>query len=450
MKTKVLSHTESLCPVCLRVIEARRVTGAEGHIYLQKECPGHGAFSALIWEGDEKSYLEWGAGAGANPANRPAAAEPAAAGCPLDCGYCEAHESAGCCVLFELTARCNLRCPVCFASAGEGKKDEPTLAEIAELYDMLLKRGGPFNIQLSGGEPTLREDLPEIVALGRARGFSFFQLNTNGLRIAREPGYAEKLRKAGISCVFLQFDGLRETTYEGLRGAKLLADKLCAVENCAAAGLGLVLVPTLARGLNEDEMGAILDFALAKAPAVRGVHFQPMSRFGRCEAGGGAEDYLTIPRLLRDIEAQTQGRMRAAHFGGGGAENPYCSFHASYLRCAGGRLAALQKRGGCCANSPKSAEARDFVARQWRGAAETAAQGSADAPLTDTASLDAFLETARTNTFTVSGMLFQDAYTIDLERLRRCHIAEADLKRGMVPFCAYNLTNEAGKALYRP
>lgn len=117
-----------------------------------------------------------------------------------------------------MTNRCNLQCPVCFATAGEGDEKDLSLADIEAQYEMLLECGGPFNIQLSGGEPTLREDLAEIIAVGRDKGFSFFQLNTNGLRIAEEKGYAEFLRDAGVSCVFLQFDGLRDSTYEILRG----------------------------------------------------------------------------------------------------------------------------------------------------------------------------------------------------------------------------------------
>src|SRR5699024_3029744 len=130
---------------------------------------------------------------------------------------------------------CGLKCPVCFASAGEGEGRDLPLEDVARLYNMLMARGGPFNIQLSGGEPTVRDDLPEIVALGREKGFSYFQLNTNGLRLATEAGYAEKLRRAGVSCAFLQFDGLDDSIYRVLRGRALLSLKLKAVANCAAA-----------------------------------------------------------------------------------------------------------------------------------------------------------------------------------------------------------------------
>ena len=148
---RVFSATESVCPVCLRVIPAERGVGDDGYIHMRKTCPEHGSFDVLLWEGGIVDYLKWDtAGEGGN---RPPVTVPAAAGCPNSCGLCENHESAGCCVLLELTDRCNLHCPVCFASAGDGQGRDLTHGEIARLYDMLLERGGPFNIQLSGGEP---------------------------------------------------------------------------------------------------------------------------------------------------------------------------------------------------------------------------------------------------------------------------------------------------------
>ena len=427
---EVFAKTKSVCPVCLRTVDAEKAVAGDGFVHLIKTCPEHGFFDTLIWEGGADEYLAWG-GAAASP-------EPED-DCPRSCGLCGNHESAGCCVLLELTHRCDLRCPVCFASAG-GEGDL-TIDEVAALYDMLMERGGPYNIQLSGGEPTMRDDLPEIVRLGRERGFSFFQLNTNGIRLAREPGYAGHLAKAGVSTVFLQFDGLEDSIYRTLRGANLTQVKLDAIQACREAGLPVVLVPTVAPGINDQALGDILRFALSQAPHVRGVHIQPISYFGRCSLEA-PEKRLTIPGILRRIEEQTRGLMKYADFGGGGAESPYCSFHASFLRREDGSLKALPRRKSqCCCT--KSSEARDYVAQQWSGKVP----GSDGDP--DTASLDAFLQQVVENTFTVSGMVFQDADNLDLDRLRRCYICEVDSQYGMVPFCAYNLTDRKGRALYR-
>lgn len=424
---EVFARTKSVCPVCLRTIDAEKAVAGDGFVHLIKTCPEHGFFDTMIWEGSADEYLAWG---GACPGGE------ADDGCPNNCGLCAEHRSEGCCVLLELTRRCNLRCPVCFASAG-GEGDLG-LDEIARLYDMLMARGGPFNIQLSGGEPTMRDDLPEIVRLGQERGFTFFQLNTNGLRLASEAGYAAKLHAAGVSCAFLQFDGLRPGTYEALRGRDILAEKLRAIDACEWAGLPVVLVPTLVPGVNVDELGGILRFALGRGKIVRGVHFQPVSYFGRCELPE-PETRLTIPRVIREIEAQTGGAMKFADFGGGGAESPWCSFHASYRKLPDGRLKALPRReSACCCK--KSSEARDFVADRW---------GLGSAVREDEDGFDRFMREAVENTFTVSGMAFMDADSLELDRLRRCYISEADAERGMVPFCAYNLTARDGRALYR-
>ena len=435
-----IGKTTSVCPVCLNRIPAKKVVGTDGNIYMEKKCWEHGAFRTLIWEGDLTSYKAWAEG-DANGTVVPVRAQPVEKGCPYDCGLCQNHERDGCCVLLELTNRCNLRCPVCFASAGEQKPHDLTLEEIGKQYDLLMERGGPFNIQLSGGEPTMRSDLDRIIALGKKKGFTFFQLNTNGIRIAQEEGYAEHLAEAGVSVVFLQFDGLEDDIYCALRGAPLTEIKIKAIDSCKAAGLPVVLVPTVAPGVNDHALGDILQFALSRAPHIRGVHIQPISYFGRC----GLEEpeiRLTIPAVLRRIEAQTQGLMKRTDFGGGGAESPYCSFHASFMRKSDGTLKALpRRRSQCCC--VKSSEARDFVSQQWSGKAANCDGDEA------TSALDEFLQKTVENTFTVSGMVFQDAYNLDLDRLRRCYICEVDSKYGMVPFCAYNLTDDQGRALYR-
>ncbi len=435
-----IGKTMSVCPVCLGKIPAKKTVGADGNIYLEKRCWEHGSFRTLIWEGDLESYTAWAAGDTPTPV-LPVKAQAVERGCPYDCGLCQSHERDGCCVLLELTNRCNLRCPVCFASAGDHTPRDLSLEEIGRQYDLLMDRGGPFNIQLSGGEPTVREDLDKIIALGREKGFTFFQLNTNGLRLGREMGYAAHLARAGVSTVFLQFDGLDDAIYRTLRGAPLLNVKKQAIENCKNAGLPVVLVPTVAPGVNDQALGEILAFALDHAPHIRGVHIQPISYFGRCGLEA-PEVRLTIPAVLRRIESQTAGRMKLTDFGGGGAESPYCSFHASYLRREDGTIKALpRRRSQCCC--VKSSDARDFVSQQWSGKA-AGCDGDAG-----TSSLDEFLQKTVENTFTVSGMVFQDAYNLDLDRLRRCYICEVDTQRGMVPFCAYNLTDTQGNALYR-
>lgn len=426
----------------MKVLPAKKCIGEDG-IYLVKECDIHGKFQTLIWEGNAADYLAWGrenlsAESPVNPKRKEKA-------CPNNCGLCEEHERKGCCMVVEITKRCNMHCPVCFASAGEDEENaDLPISEIEKQYEFLMAHGGPFNIQLSGGEPTMRDDLPEIIQMGRAKGFTFFQLNTNGIRLAEEEGYAKKLKKAGLNTVFLQFDGVTDEVYQILRGRPMLELKKKAIRNCSEAELGIALVPVIAPGVNDMQAGDILNFALEHMPLVRGVHFQPISYFGRCSQKR-PQDPITIPRMLRLIEEQTDRLMKVEDFAGGGAENPYCSFHASYLRKGERELKLLEKKSGkgcCCTTSDDS---RQYVESQWSYSTKTYEEEE----MTQTDALDEFLIRIHNETFAVSGMIFQDAWNLDLGRLKRCYICEVDSKHGMVPFCAYNLTDSKGKYLYR-
>ena len=454
--SKVLETTFSVCPVCLRRIDARYLAKGET-VLLSKTCPDHGVFEIPVWEGVEH-FLGWRSRQ--NLAQRPANPDrKTEKGCPYDCGLCENHLQASCCVLLELTHRCDLRCPVCFASADSNAAGpDPSVEKVGLWYERLLARGGPFNIQLSGGEPTMRSDLPEIIRMGKTKGFSFFQLNTNGLRIAREPEYAETLAQAGLSTVFLQFDSLKSEACAALRGRDLVAEKLRAIDNCAKAGLGVALVPTVRRGVNDSEIGDLIVFAASRMPTVRGIHFQPMSFFGRY-SGNPRTDRLTLSALLVLAEEQSGGRIKAADFLPGGAEHPQCSFHAKY-RVQNGVWTLRKSSGntGCCeaanGNSNTSDAARRAVARQWSAVASLApAQTSSVLKGFNLDSLDKFVAAAERQekeTIEVSGMAFQDAWTADLKRFSRCHINVVNPEGLLMPFCAYNLTAVNGKRLHRP
>ena len=435
------SATESLCPECLERIPAERRT--EGDVaYLVKSCPKHGDFKTPVWRG--KPFLS-GWVRSKKPLRIGTHLTDSPRGCPFDCGICPSHRQQSCTVLIEVTGRCNLSCPYCFAAAGTETLADPTLEAIQGWYRTALAKSGPRNIiQLSGGEATTRDDLPEIIAMGREMGFPFIQLNSNGLRLASDPGYAVKLKRAGLFSVFLQFDGTEDSIYQSIRGRSLLAEKRAAIEQSAAAGLGVVLVPTLVPGVNTENIGAILNLALELAPAVRGVHFQPASYFGRHPGPPEDADRITLPDLMRAIETQTGGLMKVEHFSPPGCEHPLCSFHGNFLRLPDGGLRSLSVHGkDCCVpESAGTGRAVSYVAQQW--SASAAVSGCCD-----TNSLDAFLENHRTNTFAVSAMAFQDAWNLDLERVQECCIHVVAPDQRMIPFCLYNLTSAEGKPLYR-
>ena len=451
-KESVLSTTESVCPVCLRIIAARRIV-RENNLYLEKSCPDHGMFETIIRRGDLNTIAEVCERIPAFPANPNTIIDK---GCPKDCGLCPQHRQQPCCVLLEVTFRCDLSCPVCYASAGDEKKrvcdSDPTLEKISGWYDLLLSAGGPFNIQLSGGEPTMRDDLPEIIAIGKQKGFTFFQLNTNGLRIAHDKEYLVELKKAGLSTVYLQFDGTSDSILKKIRGREILEQKKAAIKNCCDVNIGVVLVPTIIPGINDLDIGNILRFGLKYHPVVRGVHFQPVSYFGRYPEPPADSDRITLPEIITAMQVQTEGLIQTSWFTPSGGPNRYCSFNGNFVVMENGALKPIiSKQSQSCCCSPQDAakervKAQGFVARNWK-APET--EDLSTMISTSFGGWDSFLARAKTHLFAVSGMAFQDAWTFDIERVRDCYIMVVSPDNRLIPFCAYNLTNSSGNSMYR-
>ena len=244
--------------------------------------------------------------------------------------------------------------------------------------------------------------------------------------------------------MFLQFDGMTDDVHRTLRGRPLARLKQRAIERCAAAELPVVLVPTVAAGVNDGQLGGIVRFAMRNSPTVRGVHFQPLARFGRVR--GVPEGRVSLPAVLAALESETAGMVSTGHFRGGSIESPWCSFSASY-RIVGDALEHIPwaKPSRC---SPPLLD--DGV--QWARAANAVRWGNGFADLDEAAepgSLDAFIAESRRRAFSITGMAFMDADTLDLEQLARCHIFIMGNDGVLVPFCAYNLTGRDGTGPHR-
>jgi hypothetical protein len=444
----VIHLTESLCPVCLKKIPARHVL-ADGDVYIEKTCEEHGDFSTVIWRGQsEPCYDTWKKGKW--PVSSQKRLSESGRGCPFDCGLCEDHKQQTCCVLLEVTQRCNLNCSFCFASSG-GEDKDPPLGKIREWLEILAEAGKPF-IHISGGEPTVREDLPEIIRMAAEMGFPYIQLNTNGIRLSQEPGYAEKLREAGLSSVFMQFDGTTDEIYKKLRGRGLFAEKENAIKNCGEANLGIVLVPTVVPGVNSGNIGEIVRYGLSKAPDVRGIHFQPVSYFGRYPVAPSDNDRITLPEVLREIEHQTVGCIKVEHFAPSGCDHARCGFHGDFVVMPDGsakQLTVRRDQGCCCSKSESSGveKNRNFVKRRWvRDGSQSGLSINKPERMDE---LDIFLDRLKSHGFTITGMAFQDCWNIDLERLRECSLHVLSPEGKIIPFCAYNITSTEGRTIYR-
>ena len=274
----ILRKTRSVCPVCLRNLPAALCRREDGRIFMEKTCPEHGSFQTLIWQG-AVDFDRWLLGTEPLPPT-------AGANCPANCGICPEHDSGTCCALLEVTYRCNLRCRYCFADGGRNTAD-PSLEDLKAAVREIVSQCGQPLLQLSGGEPTLREDLPDLVRYAKEAGCSCVQVNTNGIRLAEDPSYAAALAEAGLDIVFLQFDGTRDEIYKVLRGRPLLQTKLRAVRVCSDLRLGVTLVPTVVKGVNHRNLGELI--SLAALPGARGpgrtlsagILFRPLSGISR-------------------------------------------------------------------------------------------------------------------------------------------------------------------------
>lgn len=417
----IIRNTRSVCPICLKNIPAFLMQEASGVIYLKKACPEHGAFQVPVWQGnlDFEQWVQY--------------AEPLHPGsglhCPENCGICSEHEIGSCCVLLEVTKQCNLRCRFCFANGGDMQRN-PTLEQLKEdILDIVRLCGHPL-LQLSGGEPTLRDDLPELVRFAKEAGCSYVQINTNGIRLAQDPQYVQCLAQAGLDIVFLQFDGTTDDIYQFLRGKPLLETKLQAIQICSQLCIGVTLVPTVVKGINDQNLGNLISLAQSLAPGVRGIHFQPVSYFGRYPEIPGENCRYTLDQLMADIEQQAGIPLES--FQPSRCDHPLCGFHVCCLIESDGSLRPLPTYSsgtrGCAKDN------REYVARHWRRPPpEPKPDFSAEMDF------DTFLYRVRQQSLTLSAMAFQDAMNLNIERLHRCslHVYE----NGTVqPFCAHYLT----------
>jgi hypothetical protein len=300
--------TRSICPNCKRVIDAK-ILLRDNKVFMTKRCPDCGPFEALIYA-DAEAYMSF------SKFNKPgtiplAYGSEIKEGCPYDCGLCPDHQQHTCLGIIEVNSACNMDCPLCFAEAGPGFS--LTVEEVeAMLDDFVRTEGSPEVVQFSGGEPTIHPQIIDFVKAAKDRGIPFVMINTNGKRIARDDRFLEQLNQARPSLYF-QFDGFDAETYRIIRGEPgILEEKLRALDRLAAIGLSVTLVPAIERGVNEHEIGKIIDFAI-QHPAVRGINFQPAFHAGR-HMQHDPMHRMTIPDVLRLIEQQTAGKFLVSDF----------------------------------------------------------------------------------------------------------------------------------------
>lgn len=311
----VIRETESICPECLSQLKAT-VYEEDGKVFIEKTCKTHGRFKDIYWS-DHELY-KWAASYTCegtpiyNPRTR--FKEP----CFFNCGLCDNHKSHTVLAIIDVTSRCNIRCPGCFAAAGNSEYVyEPTLEQIEYMLKNLRQNEpvAPTALQLSGGEPTVRDDLPDIIRMAKKVGFKHVEVNTNGIRLAKDIEYFKELIEAGMSTIYLQFDSVKPKAIIEMRGANILPYKLQVIENARKLGLqSIVLVVTLAKSVNDKDLGDIIDFAIKNSDVIRCVNVQPISFSGRGAELDPTRYRITISDFMKLVEEQTNGKIKVSDF----------------------------------------------------------------------------------------------------------------------------------------
>ncbi len=301
---KELRDTSSVCPECKEVLPAA-IFAENGKVWIEKECNAHGKFTELYW-GSYKMYKRVAQFAtNGRGLENPTVTEKVQ--CPFTCGLCSLHRTNSSLVNVVLTNRCDLNCWYCFFYAGKaGYVYEPSREQIREMLQRVREeKPVPGNaVQVTGGEPTLREDLLDIIQDIKKLGFDHIQLNTNGISLAHDPKLAARARHAGVNNLYLSFDGVTEKT-----NPKNYWEIPRVLDNCREAGLGIVLVPTIINSVNDHEIGDILRFGFDNVDIVRSVNYQPVSLVGKMPRSQRQKYRITIPDLIKKIEQQTNAEV---------------------------------------------------------------------------------------------------------------------------------------------
>lgn len=449
-----LGLTQSTCPSCGNLVNTQ-ILIENNKVYQYKFCPEHGHAKVLV-----SSDADWYVKSlnnnkpGTIPYHRAGKREK---GCPWDCGLCEDHQQHTCYPLMEITDHCNISCPICMVD--NKNQWQLSLQEAEKMMDSLIRCEGVMEIvTFTGGEPTMHPQLLDLVKLGYKKGFKRVGVNSNGMKIATDEEFTKKLVDAG-AYVQLQFDGFDPKTYEALRGISNFTElKLKALDNIEKSGGQSLLIATILKGLNDHEIGKIVDFFLGKK-FIHSLTFQPVAFTGSNGRffSHDLNDRMTLPDILDGIDAQTNKKIQKSDFVAIPCSHPACSA-VGYFFCEDGdimsiaRVTDAKKMLNYLENRVLIdvdnwvADSRSNLESLWSASAQIGSEkitkslqnllspccGPSDKKKMDFKTMEGKIKLINVHSF-------MDEDTFDLCRAEKCcfHFALPDGR--LMPFCAYNL-----------
>ena len=471
--------TQSLCPECLAVISAKEYE-QDGKVLMTKKCPQHGVFNDII-SSDVRIFHElerWHFRDGSGFEN-PQVTD--ASKCPTECGICNMHATHTSVANIDITGRCNLSCNICFADSNKSLY-EPSLDEITVMLERLrnTKPAPCTTIQYTGGEPTVHPQFFDIVRKSKELGFTHIQCATNGLKFA-DLDFAEKAREAGLQYLYLQMDGVTDDVFEKIRGRRLLETKLKTIETARKAGLRIIFVPTIIRGVNDHQIGDLIRLAFDNLDVMTGISIQPIVFTGRYPEDHRMKERYTLADMILDASRQTGFADPYSDWFSLNSGTPFVKLaealtgtsitnHTCHPHCGAMSLLFVDKDKNAVPvtkfldfyNALKDIESLAVTTSKMRFnvfsklktlnilhkhfRAKNAPKGLTFMKFLKT--LDGYADKKYTwteehkghayKTFFIFGMHFMDNYNYDLQRIRRCAVHYTAADGRLYPFCTYN------------
>lgn len=443
-----IEGTISLCPECLQRVDAK-IIERKNQIFIQKYCLKHGPQEEILEENAAywRQRMQY-----TKPGTVSKTQTVRSKGCPFDCGLCPEHEQHTCIGLIEVTNKCDQKCPMCYANSGLG---EPlSLEKINQMLDFYQDSefGQAEILQISGGEPTTHPDIIKIIRSAREKKIQYVMLNTNGLRLAADENFVKELSQfTGRFEIYLQFDGFDDKAYQHMRGRKLTDTKLRAIKNLTKYKIPITLVSTIERGVNDQEIGKIVEFGL-KTPYIRGINFQPVAFFGRL-GNVDKTNRITMTGVMAEIGKQTSGMIKSTDFIPLPCDVDRVTI--TYLYREKGEFIPLMRQIDLKNYLPAIRNTFKFNPEDFLKDLTKSAIGPGEKCCDYLGALKKFnriipksyfaktesekLEYVSANTFRISITSFIDAYNFDMKSMKKecVHIITPDLKK--IPFSSYNM-----------